>query len=129
METTATKAPTVPELRRDLRALAEELVQRTIALEPLLVSEGRVMTPIDPAPYRRLDAQFRALAYVRVREKKRCVRVDISSLWPVWLVKPPKGLQLSPEGRLAFGVKDGADVERLAAFLVELVRKSKEDRR
>jgi hypothetical protein len=45
-----------------------------------VVHEGPVTTT-GPSPYRRLDCDGRALAYIRVRPKKRGVRVDLSGLW------------------------------------------------
>lgn len=64
-----------------LEALATSLIEEAVKALPG-VREGTVMT-IGPAPYRRLDADGRALAYIRVRPRKHSVRVDISGLWHV----------------------------------------------
>lgn len=89
------------ELVQDLATLASALIEEmTRAVAG--VREGTVMT-IGPAPYRRLDADGRALAYVRVRPKRRAVRVDVSGLW-----------QVSCPSRLRFPAAGGA-----ATILVE----------
>ena len=59
--------------------LADRLV-RSATDETEDILEGRVMT-VGPPPYRRLDCDGRALAYIRQRPKKRAVRVDVSGLW------------------------------------------------
>ena len=60
---------------RALSDLASSLIASITGTE-LSVREGTVMT-LGPAPYRRLDCDGRALAYVRARPKKRGVRVDV----------------------------------------------------
>lgn len=67
------------ELVQDLAALASALISEVTRTVPG-AREGTVMT-IGPVPYRRIDADGRALAYVRVRPKRRAVRVDVSGLW------------------------------------------------
>ncbi len=69
------------ELRAFLEALANQLVDGASELG-LHIKEGVVMT-YGPAPYRRLDCDGRALAYIRVRPRKLAVRVDITGLWIV----------------------------------------------
>lgn len=43
------------------------------------ITEGAVRSVVPP--YRRLDCDLRALAYIRVRSKLNHVRVDVSGLW------------------------------------------------
>lgn len=59
--------------------------------------EGVVVCTAGPPPYRRLDCDHRALAYIRARPRKRMVRVDLSGLW-----------RAAPECRLAQPVAAGA---------------------
>jgi hypothetical protein len=66
------------DLLDELEALANELI--TEMARDGVVREGTVMTE-GPPPYRRLDCDGRALAYVRTRPRKKAVRVDVSSLW------------------------------------------------
>ncbi len=67
------------ELALRLAELAAELIDETINHTPG-TREGTVMT-VGPPPYRRLDCDGRALAYIRTRPRKRAVRVDVSGLW------------------------------------------------
>jgi hypothetical protein len=71
-----------PDVRRELLGLlANAWIQHVLELCPE-VSEGAVMS-IGPAPYRRLDCDGLALAYIRPRPRRSAVRVDFSGLWRV----------------------------------------------
>lgn len=70
-----------PFLKAHLDRLRSELVRKTTALLPD-TREGAVMS-LGPAPYRRIDCDGRALAYIRTRPRKGVVRVDVSGLWLV----------------------------------------------
>ncbi len=62
----------------DLTQLMNAFMERMTTISG--VTEGRVLT-VGPPPYRRLDCDGRALAYVRVRRRQGIVRIDVSSLW------------------------------------------------
>ncbi len=64
-----------------LNSLMANLVD-DLASRDLDISEGLVLT-VGPPPYRRLDCDSRALAYVRVRPRREAVRIDMSGLWKV----------------------------------------------
>lgn len=66
-------------LETQLRRLASDLIAE-ITHSSHSIREGTVMT-MGPAPYRRLDCDGRALAYIRTRPRKGLVRVDVSGLW------------------------------------------------
>lgn len=70
------KIDIVPVLQR----IAEVLVTaaESAGVEGLL--EGDVLCA-GPRPYRRLDCDGRALAYIRVRQRKKAVRIDVTGLW------------------------------------------------
>ncbi len=46
-------------------------------------AEGRVMTQQAQRPYRRIDCDNRALAFVRYLTRSQVVRIDVSGLWVV----------------------------------------------
>ena len=73
------RSPVQTEIRARLEELTSQLVEQ-IESTQTGIQEGVVMTMSRP-PYRRLDCEGRALAYVRVRPTKQWVRVDISDLW------------------------------------------------
>lgn len=87
-----------------------------------VVREGTVMT-IGPAPYRRLDCDGRALAYVRTRPRKRAVRVDVSSLWTP--ARVPKSKIPSATGSTCLLLRSTEDVDEAIAFLRETVDKTR----
>lgn len=63
----------------DLDALMEALIQAVLdaGLDAGLgITEGRVAT-VGPPPYRRLDCDGRALAYMRIRARAGAVRIDL----------------------------------------------------
>jgi hypothetical protein len=66
------------EIEKRLSSYVDELIEALTMSEA--IREGAVTTT-GPSPYRRLDCDGRALAYIRVRPKKRGVRVDVSGLW------------------------------------------------
>lgn len=79
------------ERREALTELAAELIKELSYYAPHIM-EGDVMT-IGPAPYRRLDCDRRALAYVRARPRKGMVRIDVSGLW-----RSPRDSRLAEQG-------------------------------
>lgn len=89
-----------------LEALATSFIDEAVRVLTG-VREGIVMT-VGPAPYRRLDADGRALAYIRVRPRKHAVRVDISGLWHV---RGPSRLRVpSAGGSATLLIQNPADV-------------------
>jgi hypothetical protein len=104
-----------------LEGLVGELINGVVAREPT-VREGTVMTE-GPPPYRRLDCDGRALAYVRARPRKRAVRVDISGLW-----SPAQGSSIriaSASGAATLLLRDGNDLEEAVRFLLETVERTR----
>lgn len=81
-----------PELEDQLFKLANRFIHEMTAVSH--IREGVVMTT-GPAPYRRLDCDGRALAYIRTRPRKRAVRVDVSGLW---LTPGPSRLRIPNAG-------------------------------
>jgi hypothetical protein len=75
------------DLYLELESLATQFILH-LSVAPEGISEGVVKT-YGPAPYRRLDCDGRALAYMRLRLKRKMLRVDVSGLW-----LPPKPSQL-----------------------------------
>lgn len=102
----------------ELMHLENELIQGIIALEAT-VSEGKVMT-VGPAPYRRLDCDGRALAYVRARPRKNAVRVDISGLWVPERTSPIR--EATATGAATLFIRSAADLEEALRFLVQTVQ-------
>lgn len=108
-------------LETRLSDLASRLVDQITQLEPS-IREGTVMT-IGPVPYRRLDCEGRALAYVRVRPRKRAVRVDVSGLWSA----PSESVLSIPSsnGSIALVLKSDEDLGEAVAVLRAAVRGSR----
>lgn len=101
----------------DWHALAEELIQELTLVSPD-VREGTVMT-MGPVPYRRLDCDRRALAYVRARPRKGMVRVDISGLW---LLPRDSPLATSSSGATkTLVLRCAADKTEAISFLLAIV--------
>ena len=69
------------EIQKNLEELRTQLIAKLLESSTDL-SEGTVMT-MGPPPYRRIDCNGRAVAYVRTRPRKQAVRVDISGLWVI----------------------------------------------
>lgn len=111
---TATHQPTLTPA--DLSTLAAELIHEIAHLSD--IREGEVMT-MGPVPYRRLDCDRRALAYVRARPRKKMVRVDISGLWLM-----PRESPLAAAGSGAtktLVLRSHADKTEAIAFLLATV--------
>ena len=99
-----------------LARIADRLIQ--VATTHPDLQEGTVMT-VGPLPYRRLDCDGRALAYVRTRPRKRAVRIDVSGLWIT-----PQNCRLripSAGGSATLIVTRYEDLEEAVAFLYEAV--------
>lgn len=107
-----------------LDALLDQLVDRLIAeltAPPSAIREGTVMT-IGPVPYRRLDCDGRALAYIRKRPRKRVVRIDVSGLWQAL----PSPLRVpNASGSATLLVTNEADRAAAVAFLRRVVAETR----
>lgn len=104
------------EIDRSLSSLAAALIVE--ATSRGAVREG-VVTGTGPRPYRRLDCDGRALAYIRERPKKRGVRVDVSGLWQV-----PASSRLrthGASGAASLWIRSPGDVAEAARYLWEAV--------
>jgi hypothetical protein len=105
----------------ELEDLATELIMQLTDL-PAGIREGIVMS-VGPLPYRRLDCDGRALAYVRTRPKKRMVRVDVSGLW---LANKPSRLRMrNANGAATLIVKSRKDVLEAAEYLRDIVERTR----
>lgn len=104
------------QLERMMDALVTEARVRLPDLE-----EGRVMT-VGPPPYRRLDCDGRALAYLRARPRRVAVRLDISGLW-----LPPRTspLLIPSSVGAALLLERRDDVELAVVALVESVERTR----
>ena len=106
-----------------LHILAHRLIQGVIHEPGLGVSEGIVLCT-GPAPYRRLDCDGRALAYVRCRRLRRAVSVDVTGQWKAparsRLVVPAAG------GAATLLVRSEADLADAVKFLVRAVERTRE---
>ena len=103
-------------IRQLLDRLADQLIERILDSQPS-IREGRVMT-VGPPPYRRLDCDARALAYIRSRPRKVAVRVDISGLWVVSARCP---LQISSASGAALLLRSYRDIQPAVDFLDQIV--------
>ena len=109
-------------LRRHLVDLADRFIQAVLADSEMGVYEGVVMT-VGPPPYRRLDCDGRALAYIRVRPRKRAVRVDITGLW---VVPPVRHCRIANAGGAAtFLLRNEQECDETARVLLETVRRTR----
>lgn len=88
------------------------------------IREGIVMT-LGKTPYRRLDCDGRALAYIKTRPKKGAVRVDVSGLWMA-----PQASRLSVPSATggALMISSESDIEDAAKYLIEIVQHTRERR-
>lgn len=77
------------------------------------LEEGRVRTT-GPAAYRRLDRRGHALAYLRMRPKKRALRIDVPNLWHA---PPPSRLATRSSMGWALWVRDHRDLPEAIAIL------------
>jgi hypothetical protein len=110
------------ERREDLVQLASELIADLNYHAPH-IREGQVMT-IGPAPYRRIDCDRRALAYVRARPRKGMVRVDITGLWKA----PRRESRLCEQsscGTATLFLRSREDKNEAIAFLLEVVEETR----
>lgn len=113
------------DLERWLERLARKLIEELVASSEATIVEGVVMS-VGPAPYRRLDCDGRALAYVRTRPRKRAVRVDVTGLW-----RAPNGSRLripSATGVATLLVCSEADTSEAIRFLKNTVARTREAR-
>ena len=86
------------------------------------ICEGKVMT-VGPPPYRRLDCDSRALAYIRSRPRKRAVRIDISALWDA-RHECPLRIQSSSSAATLMLASD-LDVDEAVSFIREAVARTR----
>ncbi len=107
-----------------LHTLAHKLIQGVVTEPALGVTEGTVLCT-GPAPYRRLDCDGRALAYVRCRPRKRAVRVDVTGLWRA----PGRSRLIIPAagGAATLLVRSEADLADAVRFLVRAVERTRAD--
>lgn len=104
-----------------LHLLLENFI-RSLVTSPLDVSEGRVMT-IGPPPYRRLDCDGRALAYIRRRARKKAVRIDVSGLWKA---ERPSRLRIpTASGSATLLVRSADDLEEAIEFLHDTIERTR----
>lgn len=103
-------------MREMLDSLADVLVLCLLERDPSL-SEGSVMT-IGPPPYRRVDADNRALCYIRSRPRKACVRVEVSGLW-VLADEGPNLVQTA--SGFALLLRGSEEVEEVVTCLLQTV--------
>ncbi len=111
------KSTTTEPLQNLLDALILEITR-----DPLDVTEGRVMT-VGPPPYRRLDCDGRALAYVRRRSRKQAVRIDISGLWAA---ERPSRLRVpTASGAATLMVRCADDLDEALAYLRDTIERTR----
>lgn len=103
-------------IRRLLDQLRDELIERIRTAIPA-VEEGQVMT-VGPPPYKRLDCDGRALAYLRSRPRKVSVRMDLSGLW---VVEGPSPLQIPSAAGAALLVRTYKDIEPAIEFVASVI--------
>lgn len=105
-----------------LHVLTHRLIEGVVSQEELGITEGTVLCT-GPAPYRRLDCDGRALAYIRSRPRKRAVRIDVTGLWRApgrsRLVIPAAG------GTATLLVRSEADLSDAIRFLVRAVERTR----
>lgn len=102
--------------------LAQAVVDAALAAAPFEISEGLVRS-LAALPYRRLDCHGRALAFVRLRPRRRAVRVDVSSLWV-----PPAASALGVATRVgsaALVVRTLADAAAAGVFLAATIESTR----
>lgn len=122
------------ETKSAIEALAERFVSATL-IAVGGATEGVVMGAAATdghAPYRRLDCDGRALAYVRARAKKRLVRVDISGLWtaPTDVGRACSPLFVPAATGISIAIRSDADLKEAVVFMhavVETTRAAKRD--
>lgn len=123
--------PTVPKTRppdrptsgikKRLASLVDTLI--AAALGGGAIFEG-VVTSMHRPPYRRLDCDGRALAYIRTRPYKNELRVDVTGMW--LLAKRKSRLRVhAPGGMMALVAHDELEVAEIAAYLNETVARTR----
>ena len=110
------------EIKTTLLEIADDLISDLVRACSH-IREGIVMTT-GPAPYRRLDCDGRALAYVRTRPKKRAVRVDVTGLW-----RTPRASRLiipTAGGSATLLIRSEADRHDATEYLLKTVEKTRD---
>lgn len=120
-ETKKKRGPTPSKIQRmRIRELTQAFVTRLQNAFPEIY-EGAVMSA--GQPYRRMDCDMRALAYLRERPRRNGLRIDVSGLWY------PRGLcALSIPGSVGSAslmVHSEEEIEPAIWFLVETVQHSR----
>jgi hypothetical protein len=110
---------TTTPLRRTLFSLADGLMDRMLASG--MISEG-VITTMARRPYRRLDCDGRALAFVRVQPKKREIRVEITDQW---VISPVSRLRAPAARGIALIARTDQDIIEIAAYLHDTIRRTR----
>jgi hypothetical protein len=111
-------------LNQELTILADTLITEVTA-RPLSIREGVVLC-MGPSPYRRLDCDGRALAYIRTRPRKGAVRIDISGLW---IARAPSHLKVpSSGGSATLLIRSESDRREAAVFLESVVLDTRSQR-
>lgn len=117
-----TKKSKRPDPKLVLQRLVSELIDATLDAGVHGLREGTVLSS-GPAPYRRLDCDGRALAYIRVRPRKRAIRVDVTGLW-----QAPKGSRLrlpNAGGAASLLLRSEVEVYEAVRFLVTTVERTR----
>lgn len=105
-----------------LNRLVGELIRAVLEVGVSGLYEGDVMCS-GPAPYRRLDCDGRALAYIRARPRKKAVRVDITGLW-----QAPRGASIripNAGGAASLLLRSEVEVYEAARFLVATIDRTR----
>ncbi len=108
-----------PDEGSKLRGLADSIM--ALACRSGVIREGIVMT-VGPIPYRRLDCDGRALAYVRTRPKKDAVRVDVPGLWHT---PATSKLQIRASAGRALLVRSDDEVREVVRYLEATVAETR----
>jgi hypothetical protein len=108
-------------VRKSLADVVDQLIADSLAGGA--INEG-VVTSVGPMPYRRLDCDGRALAYIRVRPKKGHVRIDITGLW---LAQRAPRLRIpGAAGTIALAVADVEEAAEAAVYLRDTVQRTRD---
>ncbi len=110
--------------RTELDNLIDGLITE-ITCELPDVIEGQVESAAGPPSYRRIDCDGRALAYLRARPRKRCVRVDITGLWRA----PIEGALAEPmaAGSTSLVIRGTEDFPEVLRYLRSVVDRTRID--
>ncbi len=109
-------------LMRELSVLEDDLINIIIETIPG-VREGYVRSE-GPKPYRRLDCDGRALAYIRCRPRKAMVRLDVSGLWRVAPSSPLRARASSHAATLFLRLL--SDVDEAVTYLQKTVSNTRQ---